>query len=54
MVEDEALERSIGFVGEILDVAATVRAVVFISSPDGKRRAKPFDPRAASPTSSRL
>jgi hypothetical protein len=53
MIEDEAFERSsLGCsVGEVLDVAPTVKAVVFIASADGKRRAKPFDPSAASPTS---
>jgi hypothetical protein len=53
MVEDEAFERSTGSWGEVLDVAPAVKAVVFVASADGKRRAKPYDPRAASPTSSR-
>jgi len=53
MVEDEAFARSTGSWGEVFDVAPTVKAVAFIASADGKRRAKPFDPRAASPTSSR-
>ena len=51
MVEDEAFERSTRSWREVFDVAPTVKAVVFIATPDGKRRAKPYDPKAASPNS---